>query len=139
MVKHRENNASILFCVAAAAQLERLFKQAGATQNAEVATNEAPHLGGQLVKWKAEAEADLKRVECLAESGEIPKYIDFSDISQRRWIYDQNLYAVVRHLIILDDTVIPTKLIEGFEALTADVSSRNSGSTHQNSGIQKVL
>jgi hypothetical protein len=137
VVKHRTNNASILFCLAAA-QLERVFKQAGATQNVKVARNEAPYLGGQLMKWKAEAEADLKRVEYLAKTGEIPKYIDSSVISQRRRIYDQNPYAVVRHLINLDDTVIPTKLIEGLEALSADVSSRNSGSTQQNSGKLKV-
>jgi hypothetical protein len=122
VVKHRTNNASILFCLAAA-QLERVFKQAGATQNVKVARNEAPYLGGQLMKWKAEAEADLKRVEYLAKTGEIPKYIDSSVISQRRRIYD---------------TVIPTKLIEGLEALSADVSSRNSGSTQQNSGKLKV-
>jgi hypothetical protein len=143
VVKHRTNNASILFCVAAAclpaaAQLERVLKQAGATQTAEVATKDAPHLGGQLMKCKAEAEADLERVERLAEFGEIPEGINSSDISQRRRIYDQNLFAVARHLIILDDTVIPTKLLEGLEALQTDVSSRNSGSTQQNSGKPKV-
>ncbi len=90
------------------------------------------------MKCKAEAEADLERVERLAEFGEIPEGINSSDISQRRRIYDQNLFAVASHLIILDDTVIPTKLLEGLEALKMDVSSRNSGSTQQNSGKQKV-